>query len=120
MLTGERSAAFTHLPLPIYGFTCSTFCKLTFGLNQRQQRLRRTGSNLSKMALPVPLLILGGDEEDTKDRTKQKACLERYRKACNEILGVLHRTAPDVRIQCLVYISHLVCLVDMLPEHVRH
>ena len=34
---------------------------------------------------------------DTKDRTKQKACLERYRKACVEILGVLNKAAPQVR-----------------------
>ena len=34
--------------------------------------------------------------EDTKDRTKQKACLERYRKACIEILGVLNKAAPQV------------------------
>ncbi len=33
---------------------------------------------------------------DTKDRTKQKACLERYRKACIEILAVLHKAAPQV------------------------
>ena len=38
----------------------------------------------------------GGDVEDTKDRTKQKACLERYRKACIEILGVLNKSAPQV------------------------
>ena len=38
----------------------------------------------------------GGDEEDTKDRSKQKACLERYRRACWEILAVLHKTAPQV------------------------
>ena len=37
----------------------------------------------------------GGDEEDMKDRTKQKACLERYRKACIEILGVLNKAAPQ-------------------------
>ena len=33
---------------------------------------------------------------DTKDRTKQKACLERYRRACIEILGVLNKAAPQV------------------------
>ena len=38
----------------------------------------------------------GGVMEDTKDRTKQKACLERYRKACIEILGVLNKSAPQV------------------------
>ena len=34
---------------------------------------------------------------DTKDRTKQKACLERYRRACIEMLGVLNKAAPQVR-----------------------
>ena len=38
----------------------------------------------------------GGDVADTKDRTKQKACLERYRKACIQILGVLNKAAPQV------------------------
>lgn len=38
----------------------------------------------------------GGTEEDTKDRAKQKACLERYRRACWEILAVLHKEAPQV------------------------
>ena len=37
-----------------------------------------------------------GDVADTKDRTKQKACLERYRKACIQILGVLNKAAPQV------------------------
>ena len=41
-------------------------------------------------------ISIGGDEEDTKDRTKQKACLERYRKACIEIMGVLNKAAPQV------------------------
>ena len=40
---------------------------------------------------------------DTKDRTKQKACLERYRKACIEILGVLNKAAPQVRILALSF-----------------
>ena len=34
---------------------------------------------------------------DTKDRTKQKACLERYRRACIEILSVLNKAAPQVK-----------------------
>ena len=38
----------------------------------------------------------GGNVADTKDRTKQKACLERYRKACIQILGVLNKAAPQV------------------------
>ena len=40
----------------------------------------------------------GGAEEDTKDRAKQKACLERYRRACWDILAVLHKEAPQVLI----------------------
>ena len=40
----------------------------------------------------------GGDVADTKDRTKQKACLERYRKACVEILGVLNKAAPQAKL----------------------
>ena len=32
---------------------------------------------------------------DTKDRTKQKACLERYRKAWIGIVGVLKKAAPQ-------------------------
>ena len=39
----------------------------------------------------------GGDMADTKDRTKQKACLERYRRACIEILSVLNKAAPQVK-----------------------
>ena len=39
----------------------------------------------------------GGDVADTKDRTKQKACLERYRRACIQILSVLSKAAPQVR-----------------------
>lgn len=39
---------------------------------------------------------IGGDQVDTKDRTKQKACLERYRRACYQILAVLHKAAPQV------------------------
>ena len=44
----------------------------------------------------MPLYPAGGHEQDTKDRPKQQACLERYRKACIEILGVLNRSAPQV------------------------
>ena len=48
----------------------------------------------------------GGDEEDTKDRTKQKACLERYRRACIEILGVLNKAAPQVSVPRLCTIAY--------------
>lgn len=54
----------------------------------------------------IACLPAGGDEEDTKDRTKQKACLERYRKACIEILGVLHKAAPQVWQQVCKVFSH--------------
>ncbi|KAK9901261.1 hypothetical protein WJX75_003106 [Coccomyxa subellipsoidea] len=47
----------------------------------------------------VHVETIGGDELDTKDRTKQKACLERYRKACLEILAVLHKAAPQAVIE---------------------
>jgi hypothetical protein len=50
-------------------------------------------------------MCAGGDELDTKDRTKQKACLERYRKACLEILAVLHKAAPQVR-SLILHLSH--------------
>jgi len=66
---------------------------------------------LLKACLPLKLEVhlhtyictfAGGDVADTKDRTKQKACLERYRKACIEILGVLNKAAPQARrlLQC--------------------
>ncbi|BDA45382.1 DNA polymerase eta at N-terminal half [Coccomyxa sp. Obi] len=47
----------------------------------------------------VHVETIGGDELDTKDRTKQKACLERYRKACIQILAVLHKAAPQAIIE---------------------
>ena len=52
-----------------------------------------------KVAILRTLLmsLAGGEVADTKDRTKQKACLERYRKACIEILGVLNKAAPQAR-----------------------
>ena len=50
---------------------------------------------------------------DTKDRTKQKACLERYRKACIEILGVLNKAAPQVR--CLALFTQ----ADVSVLHTR-
>ncbi len=63
-----------------------------------------TGAQISLLALIAgerqrgSWISTGGDEEDTKDRTKQKACLERYRKACIEILGVLNKAAPQASV----------------------
>ena len=78
-------------------------------MNNAVQRGSRSKASKELTGAQIPLLALiaderqrgpwictGGDEEDTKDRTKQKACLERYRKACIEILGVLNKAAPQV------------------------
>ena len=62
---------------------------------------KQCGTNCST-SLPVADET-GGTEEDTKDRTKQKACLERYRRACWEILAVLHTAAPQA---CLLAYPH--------------
>ncbi|KAK9829326.1 hypothetical protein WJX72_005200 [[Myrmecia] bisecta] len=56
----------------------------------------------------VHVQTLGGDGSEeaandagnvVTDRSQQKACLERYRKACSEILAVFHDVAPQVVIE---------------------
>ena len=59
-------------------------------------RMRLSAGGLCRHAHASGMRHAGGDEEDTKDRSKQKACLERYRRACWDILAVLHRVAPQV------------------------
>ena len=49
------------------------------------------------------------------DRLQQKACLERYRKACYEILAVFHAVAPEVRHCIRLGVSDVVvCLTTSL------
>ncbi|CAL5228751.1 g11937 [Coccomyxa viridis] len=64
----------------------------------RHMRLHEAKARCPEL-ICVHVQTTGGDEEDTKDRTKQKACLERYRKACIEIMGVLNKAAPQATIE---------------------